>query len=495
MVTTELDKDRETTFDVLVLCYNRLARSFSDLDLVLQQNEDWNYFKFANLCLNSASSNFGRFSKSTERRSAVEALINQIQAQLTIHHLDSLKDHLLPILGSLLNDEATSGVELIGRYQQIAERVSWNWYNSSRRRLEDVTRVHEFVVRAGRGKKIFSLLSPISENSSIGSSSITLQFDPADFPFDFFLNLPTLILHEYLSHIHRQEFQNANTLSSKPSKFEDGWLYFIACQLTEAMHNDLALTRDEIYTRTIAVDFLRQEAQSATDNVGIGYRAARGTQSFIELQRFNQLSRLISRCPCVEANFADELVNEVSQILIRAKPSTSDARINRILGEKLQQVAQVFFNSEKYDEGSEAFQLAAVLDSEHADEHIVQMGDSFLKLGNYKSATAAYEQTLAVNPLNVMALIGYSKAEAYQSNFPMALKLLERAIAISPEDYQLWNEKGVLLFTSGHIEEALRSFERALELSPDDPIVSMNRAKVVAKIERRTKTNSRLGKH
>ncbi len=52
--------------------------------------------------------------------------------------------------------------------------------------------------------------------------------------------------------------------------------------------------------------------------------------------------------------------------------------------------------------------------------------------------------------------------------FDEALDLFERALALKPDDPDLWNLKGVALRGIGRYEESARCFERSLRIDPRD---------------------------
>ena len=52
--------------------------------------------------------------------------------------------------------------------------------------------------------------------------------------------------------------------------------------------------------------------------------------------------------------------------------------------------------------------------------------------------------------------------------FESALGFFERALALDPDNADLWNRRGVALRGMGRYEEAVRCFERSLEIEPRD---------------------------
>ncbi len=53
-------------------------------------------------------------------------------------------------------------------------------------------------------------------------------------------------------------------------------------------------------------------------------------------------------------------------------------------------------------------------------------------------------------------------------DYEEAIACYDRAVAIKPDDYEAWNERGIALGNLGRYEEAIASFEHTLAIKPDD---------------------------
>jgi adenylate cyclase len=51
------------------------------------------------------------------------------------------------------------------------------------------------------------------------------------------------------------------------------------------------------------------------------------------------------------------------------------------------------------------------------------------------------------------------------------IEMADRAVALNPNSYLAWNNRGVVYRVAGLLEEAVRSFERAMRMSPVDPLL------------------------
>jgi adenylate cyclase len=61
-------------------------------------------------------------------------------------------------------------------------------------------------------------------------------------------------------------------------------------------------------------------------------------------------------------------------------------------------------------------------------------------------------------------IVGDSEAE---------IEMADRAVALNPNSWRTWNNRGWVYRVAGLPEEAIRSFERAVRMSPVDPLLYM----------------------
>jgi adenylate cyclase len=71
-------------------------------------------------------------------------------------------------------------------------------------------------------------------------------------------------------------------------------------------------------------------------------------------------------------------------------------------------------------------------------------------------------QTLATTALVSAFMIG---------DYENSIEMVDRAIALNPNSYWVWLDRGWVYLTAGVPEEAVRSFERAMRMSPIDPLL------------------------
>ena len=61
-------------------------------------------------------------------------------------------------------------------------------------------------------------------------------------------------------------------------------------------------------------------------------------------------------------------------------------------------------------------------------------------------------------------MVGDSEAE---------IEMADRAVALNPNSWRTWNNRGWVYIMAGLPEEAIRSFERAIRMSPVDPLLHL----------------------
>lgn len=93
--------------------------------------------------------------------------------------------------------------------------------------------------------------------------------------------------------------------------------------------------------------------------------------------------------------------------------------------------------------------------------------------GQWDRAEAEFERTLKLAPEQPMVLnyLAYSWTERGQ-NLDRARQMLERAVAMRPEDGSIVDSLGWVLLRTGDVPGALRNLERAVELQPEDATIN-----------------------
>jgi adenylate cyclase len=123
------------------------------------------------------------------------------------------------------------------------------------------------------------------------------------------------------------------------------------------------------------------------------------------------------------------------------------------------------------------FEQAVQLDPRNADAWAgiaivkaaaVVIGWSQTPAEDLRSAMAASEQALAINPHNPVAVSAKGRIFLAQKNFAAALEAFEYAIELNPSHPDYRQSAGMAKIVLGRAEEALESLNEAIRLSPRD---------------------------
>ncbi len=95
------------------------------------------------------------------------------------------------------------------------------------------------------------------------------------------------------------------------------------------------------------------------------------------------------------------------------------------------------------------------------------------RAGDWPSAQAdlAHAVQLAPDQPAVLNYLAYAWAER-RENLPRAREMLERAVAINPNDGSIVDSLGWVMLRQGDTADAVRQLERAVELEPEDPVIN-----------------------
>ncbi len=100
-------------------------------------------------------------------------------------------------------------------------------------------------------------------------------------------------------------------------------------------------------------------------------------------------------------------------------------------------------------------------------------GTSHERLRDWPAAEADLKKALELAPGEPLVLnyLGYSWIDQ-GINLKQGMALIEKAVALKPDDGYIVDSLGWALFKQGNFREAVRYLERAVELRPDDPILN-----------------------
>ena len=100
-------------------------------------------------------------------------------------------------------------------------------------------------------------------------------------------------------------------------------------------------------------------------------------------------------------------------------------------------------------------------------------GTSYERIKDWPNAEKDLLKAMELDPNQALILnyLGYSWVDQ-QVNLARGLKLIEKAVALKPDDGYIVDSLGWAHYRLGHYEKAVKHLERAVELRPEDPILN-----------------------
>jgi tetratricopeptide (TPR) repeat protein len=165
-----------------------------------------------------------------------------------------------------------------------------------------------------------------------------------------------------------------------------------------------------------------------------------------------------------------EKVDEAKKILDRlATESPTDLKPLDALGNILRA-------RKRYGEAVETYTSALKLIPKPDKRHwsiFYSRGTCYERLKNWPAAEADLQKALELFPDQPLALnyLGYSWIDQNR-NLKQGMALIEKAVALKPDDGYIVDSLGWAHYKLGNYAEAVRFLERAVELKPQDPVLN-----------------------
>ncbi|WKZ57976.1 MAG: tetratricopeptide repeat protein [Bdellovibrionota bacterium] len=143
-------------------------------------------------------------------------------------------------------------------------------------------------------------------------------------------------------------------------------------------------------------------------------------------------------------------------------------------------------DSKKFAEARELLEEALAEDPQN-DRLLFNYALVLHDLGDTKGALVAMEKVIEINPSNSDALNFVSYTLVEQGNpdhYPRALALVEKALAIRPDDGYYLDTLGWVLFHLSRYEEAEKVLSRAVQATGDDLVILEHYGEVLLKLNR-----------
>lgn len=120
---------------------------------------------------------------------------------------------------------------------------------------------------------------------------------------------------------------------------------------------------------------------------------------------------------------------------------------------------------ERFEDALRCYREALTRDPDAADIQ-VQMGYAFLASDQRAAAEQAFLKALENDPAEYSAYLGLSECYRLAGHHSEQARMVKEAMALSPEDPDVWNAQGVALEVADRLEEADAAYEKALLLDP-----------------------------
>ena len=146
-----------------------------------------------------------------------------------------------------------------------------------------------------------------------------------------------------------------------------------------------------------------------------------------------------------------------------------------------QRLAEALTPQGRYEEAIDVLAEATALtpDSTQAAKLHFLMGETARENGQPEAAAEHYKHALELDPHHWEALHWLATLRAEQQRYDEMLELLQRLLALHPNDAATYSNMGIALFYLGRNDEALKSFDQALSLDPTLESARANREAVL----------------
>ena len=119
----------------------------------------------------------------------------------------------------------------------------------------------------------------------------------------------------------------------------------------------------------------------------------------------------------------------------------------------------------RWEDALRCYQEALDRHPEAADIQ-VQMGYTLLNMGEYAESEQIFLAALETDPGEYSGYLGLSECYRNLQRPDEQLRMVEQAMALAPEDPDVWNAQGVALEVGGKPRDATEAYEKALGLAP-----------------------------
>lgn len=128
-------------------------------------------------------------------------------------------------------------------------------------------------------------------------------------------------------------------------------------------------------------------------------------------------------------------------------------------------LADLARHDQRWDDALRCYREALARDPEAADVQ-VQLGYVLLHVGQPVESEQCFLAALESDPGEYSAYLGLSECYRHLQRTEDQLRMVKEAMALAPDDPDVWNARGVALEVAEKLKEATEAYEKALSLSP-----------------------------
>jgi len=199
-------------------------------------------------------------------------------------------------------------------------------------------------------------------------------------------------------------------------------------------------------------------------------------------QRYDDAVAIYNRIPEGVAQHSEIAIRKAFDLNSLDKVDEAKAILDRLIAENpddvkpLDALGTIMRSRKRYAEAVDYYTRAIALVPNPAKRHwalYYSRGTCFERLKNWPPAEADLQQALDLYPDQPMVLnyLGYSWVDQNR-NLKEGMALIEKAVALKPDDGYIVDSLGWAHYKLGNFQEAVRFLERAVELKPQDPVLN-----------------------
>lgn len=192
--------------------------------------------------------------------------------------------------------------------------------------------------------------------------------------------------------------------------------------------------------------------------------------------------------------FTSEFFNEsiIRRVLLLKNDNKLDAAVDLVYAllkkksttvEFYDLLSSIYLSQNNYGKALEILKLG--LQKKPKEERLmVSLAIVYEKMGDSQKSLEKMQEILKINPQNTTALnyVGYTYAERGE-NLEEALTLIQRALALKPDDGFIIDSLGWVFYQKGHYEKARELLKQADKLSPEEPSILEHLGDVYLKLK------------